>query len=528
MLNLAKGPCDEASIRVEAAGTPCAQNAERWILAATILGSSLAFVDGTVVNIALPVIQNDLKADFAAVQWVVESYALMLSALVLVGGSLGDRYGRRRIFSLGTGVFALSSALCSISQNAAMLIFARAIQGVGAAMLIPGSLAIISASFSKKDRGRAIGTWSGFTAIAAGVGPVVGGWLIQNLSWHWIFLINLPIAFAVLLITWRHVPESRDENIKQLDLLGAVTVTLGLGGLVYALIESGNRGFRDPSIIMALALGVLLLILFLAIEKRKGMLAMMPLELFRSRTFLGTNVLTFFLYAALSGVMFFLPFDLIQVQAYSATEAGASLVPFVITMFGLSRWAGGLVTRYGAKLPLTIGPIVAAIGFAMFIYPGSSAGSYWLSFFPAIMVMSLGMVISVAPLSTSVMASVGEGRAGIASGVNNAIARCAGLIAIAVLGLAMTAVFTKTFDRNISQIDLSAETHGVLAAQTSLDAVDLVEVSPEHKQTVIQAARSAFVDGFRVVMLTASILGFIGALAAYSLVETGSTRGRLV
>ena len=516
------------SISVDAARTSCAKNAERWVLAATILGSSLAFIDGTVINIALPVIQDDFKADFASVQWVVESYALMLSALVLVGGSLGDRYGRRRIFSLGTGVFALSSGLCSISQSSTTLIFARTVQGVGAAMLIPGSLAIISASFKKNDRGRAIGTWSGFTAIAAGAGPVVGGWLIQNLSWHWIFLINLPIALFVLVITWRHVPESRDENAARLDLLGAVTVTLGLGGLVYGLIESGNRGFRDLSVITALVLGVALLPVFLVIERRKGMRAMMPLELFRSRTFFGTNVLTFFLYAALSGVMFFLPFDLIQIQGYSATEAGASLVPFVVTMFALSRWAGGLVTRYGAKLPLTVGPIVAAVGFAMFVYPGGSAGSYWLSFFPAVIVMSLGMVISVAPLSTTVMSSVDEGHAGVASGVNNAVARCAGLIAIAVLGLAMTAVFTKTFTGNISQIDLSAETRSVLAEQTSLDAVGRVDVPPEHKQSIEQAARSAFVDGFRVVMLSAAVLGFIGALAAYFLVETRSTKRRLV
>jgi len=509
-------------IRAGQADAPCSKQAAPWVLAATIMGSSITFIDSTVVNVALPVLQRELGTDIAGAQWIVEAYQLLLSALILVGGSLGDRLGRKRIFSAGILLFAGASAGCGLAQTTAHLIIARAVQGVGAALLVPGSLAIISASFSKKDRGRAIGTWSGFTAISAGVGPVLGGWLIEHVSWRWIFFINLPLAALVLVITWWHVPESRDESAgERVDIFGAMAVTLGLGGVVYGLIEAGARGFKDPRVVVSLAAGVVLLLLFVIIERKRGQRAMMPLALFRSKTFAGANLLTFFLYGALGGLMFFLPFNLIQLQGYSATAAGAALVPFVLTMFLLSRWAGGLVQQYGAKLPLVLGPIVAGLGFALFILPGANAGSYWTSFFPAVVVMSLGMAASVAPLTTTVMGAVDERHAGIASGINNAVSRTAGLISIAVLGVVITGVFTRNFNAKLQLLDLPVAIRPELEAQTSrLATISIPEqLKSETKQAIKRAVEESFISGFRVVILIAAALAPMSALFAWLLIE---------
>jgi EmrB/QacA subfamily drug resistance transporter len=492
------------------------------VLAATIMGSSITFIDSTVVNVALPVLQRELGTDIVGAQWIVEAYALMLSALILVGGSLGDRLGRRRIFSAGLLLFTVASAGCGLAQTTAHLIAARAVQGVGAAMLVPGSLAIISASFSKEDRGRAIGTWSGFTAISAGIGPVLGGWLIENVSWRWIFFINLPLAAVVLLITWWHVPESRDERAgERVDILGAVMATLGLGGVVYGLLELGERGFNDARVAASLAMGTVLLMLFVIVERRRKERAMMPLALFRSPTFAGANLLTFFLYGALGGLMFFLPFNLIQVQGYSATGAGAALLPFVLTMFLLSRWAGGLVGRYGSKLPLVVGPFIASAGFALFMLPGAGAGSYWTSFFPAVIVMSLGMAASVAPLTTTVMGAVEERHAGIASGINNAVSRTAGLLSIAVLGVVMTGVFARNFNASLRALDIPLETRAKLEAQAGrLASINIPdELNGETRQALKRAVEESFVSGFRVVILIAAALAIGSGLFAWLLIE---------
>jgi EmrB/QacA subfamily drug resistance transporter len=517
-------------MRAGSAEAHCSKASAPWVLAATIIGSSITFIDGTVVNVALPVLQRELGTDLVGAQWIVESYSLMLSALILVGGSLGDRLGRKRVFSAGILLFAIASAGCGMAGGTGLLIAARAVQGVGAAMLVPGSLAIISASFAKEARGRAIGTWSGFTAISAGVGPILGGWLVEHASWRWIFFINLPLAALVLAITWRRVPESRDESAgARVDILGAATATLGLGGLVYGLVEAGARGFQDPPVVVSLATGVVLLVLFVIVERRRGERAMLPPALFRSPTFAGANLLTLFLYGALSGLMFFLPFNLIQVQGYSATGAGAALLPFVLTMFLLSRWAGGLVQRYGAKLPLVLGPFVASAGFALFLRPGAGAGSYWTSFFPAVMLMSLGMSASVAPLTTTVMGAVEERQAGIASGINNAVARTAGLISIAVLGVVMTGVFAHNFTAHLRSLDLPAETRAQLEAQTSrLAAVSIPEqLKVETKQAVERAVAESFVGGFRVVILIATALALTSALCALLLIQ-GRAQNRSV
>jgi EmrB/QacA subfamily drug resistance transporter len=474
----------------------------------------MAFIDGTVVNVALPALQTNLNATAADVQWVIESYALLLSALLLVGGSLGDHYGRRRVFLLGVVIFAVASGLCGFAGNIHQLIAARAIQGFGAALLVPGSLAIISNSFSDEERGRAIGVWSGLSAITTGIGPVLGGWLIEHVSWRAVFFINLPLALIVVLIALRHVAENSDRQRTRVDWLGAILAALGLGALVYGLIESSQVGFSDRSVITALVAGVLVLILFLLVESRLAQ-PMLPLTLFRSRTFTGTNLLTFLLYAALGGTLFFLPLNLIQVQHYSPTSAGAVLLPFILIMSFLSRWSGGLVARYGPKLPLVVGPVITAVGYLLFLLPGIG-GNYWTNFFPPAVVLGLGMAITVAPLTTTVMNSIAQNRAGVASGVNNAVARTASLIAIAVLGVVMLRVFGTGLDHRLSSANLPVSVAKSLQTQsTKLAAIDIPQnLNAETQQLIRRAIDQSFVSGFRWVILIGAALACGSAVIA--------------
>ena len=488
----------------------------RWVLAATILASSMAFIDGTVVNVALPFLQTNLNATAIGIQWVVEAYALFLSALLLVGGSLGDRYGRRRIFNIGVVVFALASALCGLAANIEQLIAARALQGIGGALLVPGSLALISSLFPEDQRGRAIGTWSGFSAMTTAIGPVLGGWLVEHVSWRAAFLLNLPLALAVLLISVWKVPESREqEQHDSLDWLGAALATAGLGGVVYGLIESPRVGFSSPLVLLTLIGGAVALALFVFNEARAKN-PMVPLKLFRSRDFLGANLLTLFLYAALSGTFFFFTLNLIQIQGYSAAAAGAGLLPFVVLMFSLSRWSGGLIDRFGARLPLTIGPVVAAVGFALFALPGVNS-SYSTSFLPAVIVLGLGMAISVAPLTTTVMTSVGEEQAGVASGINNAVSRTAGLLAIAVCGVMMLHTFSQTLAERLTTVQMDEQVkHTVYEQRVKLAALDLPsEADTTAREQLKAAVADSFVHGFRVIMLTAAALGLASAASSW-------------
>lgn len=483
----------------------------------------MAFIDGTVVNVALPALQANLNATAADVQWVIESYALLLSALLLVGGSLGDHYGRRRIFLLGVVIFAVASGLCGFAGNIRQLIAARAVQGFGAALLVPGSLAIISNSFSEQERGRAIGVWSGFSAITTGIGPVLGGWLIEHVSWRAVFFINLPLALVVILISFRHVAENSGKESSHVDWLGAILAAVGLGALVFGLIESSQVGFNDRLVVLALATGVVVLILFLFVESRLSS-PMLPLTLFRSRTFAGTNFLTFLLYAALGGTLFFLPLNLIQVQGYSPTAAGAVLLPFILIMSFLSRWAGGLVVRYGPKLPLVVGPVITAVGYLLFQMPGIS-GNYWTNFFPPAVVLGLGMAITVAPLTTTVMGSISQNRAGIASGVNNAVARTASLIAIAVFGVVMLRAFRTGLGHRLSSANLPPSVEQSLQTQSiKLAAIDIPEnISPGMHQFIHRAIDESFVSGFRRVMLFGAALAMASAVTALFCIERTPT-----
>ena len=541
MSYIVKPPCDEAVISaapapdlIELKSTTELKNATQselsttknqiglWVLVATILGSSMAFIDGTVVNVALPVLQTDLNATTIDVQWVVEAYALFLAALILVGGSLGDRFGRRRVFALGIFLFAVASILCGLAPNINLLIAARALQGIGGALLVPGSLAIISASFDSKQRGRAIGTWSGFTAITSAAGPVLGGFLVQYVSWRWVFFINVPIAIIVLIVLFWRVPESRNEalgNHARLDWWGVLLATLGLGGLVFGLIELNNFGLGNGLVLLSLAIGGVALVAFLVLEARSQS-PMLPLSLFRSRTFSGANILTFLLYAALGATLFFLPFNLICVQGYSPTAAGAANLPLILLMFFLSRWSGGLVARYGAKRPLIIGPLIAATGFALFALP-DIGGSYWTTFFPAVVILGVGMAISVAPLTTAVMGAVDKQYVGTASGVNNAISRTAGLIAIAVFGIIVLGIFSNNLTSQLPLLHIPAAIqHSILLQQNKLVGIEIPAGLSRSTHTAVQHTISeSFIASFRVIMLLAAGLAIGSSVAALLFIE---------
>jgi EmrB/QacA subfamily drug resistance transporter len=520
MINSFKSPCDEGVVRSQSACTQRVPDKGMWVLIATILGSSIAFIDGSIVNIALPVIQRDFNATSANMQWIIEVYLLFLSALILVGGSLGDQVGRKRIFALGTSIFILASVWCGLSPTIFSLIFARAIQGIGGALLIPGSLALIGASFDEAQRGKAIGTWAGFTSVTSVIGPAVGGWLVQAASWHWVFFINVPLGIIVLAVLFWHVPESRNEQeMRGLDWQGALLATLGLGGIVFGLVEAGNLGLGHPLVLSTLIGGLIALGLFILVEARLQM-PMVPLTLFRSSTFSGCNLLTFFLYAALGSVIYFLPFNFIQVQGYPTAIAGLALTPFALTMFLLSRWTGGLVKRFGAKLPLIVGPTITAISFALFAF-SSIGGSYWLTFFPAVMVMSLGMAITIAPLTTTVLGSVSQDNAGTASGINNAISRTASLLAIAVLGIVITSVFSRSLDDQLAMLKLPPQIYQQIEIQQEKLAGIAIpkEVNNQQREAIKRAINEAYINGFRTVMLLCIGLAIISAIIAWLMIK---------
>jgi len=495
--------------------------AKTWVLAAAIVGSSMTFIDGSAVNVALPILQADFHASAADVQWVVEGYSLFLSALILIGGSLGDIFGRRLIFSIGIAAFAVASLACAFAPNMNVLILARCIQGCGGALAVPGSLALISATYQGVARGQAIGTWSGAASLTAAAGPVIGGYLAQHFSWRYVFLINLPLAVVVLVIAFWHVEESRDDAADfTVDWLGATLATAGLGSLVYGLIRLQD-GQLDIAGLVCCAAGVVLLGAFLACEQREKV-PMMPLSLFASKVFSAANIYTFFLYAALGGSLYFVPFALIDVQGYSPTAAGAAFLPFVFIQFAASRWSGGLVERIGPRTPLVIGAAVAAAGFALFARPGIG-GSYWTTYFPAATVLGIGGAFFIAPLTTTVLDAVGRERSGTASGINNAVARTAGLVAIAAMGIVLAGVFARGFDPAIAHAHVSSATRALVNEhRAQLVAGTLPPGVPAGDRAIVERAQHEnYLAGFRAVMLTGAAVSLLSAALAWFLIPPG-------
>jgi EmrB/QacA subfamily drug resistance transporter len=492
---------------------------QRWALLAAVLGSTMAFVDQSVVNVALPRIEADLGTSLSAMQWVVNAYTLAMSALLLIGGAAGDRFGRRRIFISGIVLFTLASIACGLSGSVGSLVASRTLQGVGAALLIPCSLALISAVYKEKERGAAIGIWSGASAVAAGAGPIIGGWIVDHASWRAIFLINPLLAIPALWLAARRLGESRDESLRgPLDWAGALTVFAGLGCLVYGLIDASSDGWDHPRVLSTLIAGSVLLAMFVVIELRSAH-PMIPMRLFRSRRFTGVNLLTLFLYGALGGTFFFVPFLIIQVYGFSAAAAGAIFVPFSIILGLLSRWSGRLVDRFGARAPLILGPSIAACGLLLLAI--LSRDGRYLSFILPMIVLALGMAITITPLTTTVMNAVKQTQTGLASGINNAVASVATLLVIAVMGTVALRVLDYSLDQHVMRAQATPQMRAALAP--SREGFVMPRQSPRldaaEQARVMNLARDSFRDSIHIALLVMAALAFASSSIAVILIE---------
>jgi EmrB/QacA subfamily drug resistance transporter len=508
-------PC--VQVGAESAGGPCAQPDRRWILIAVILGSSMAFMDGTVVNVALPTLQSTFHATAAGIQWVVQSYALFAAALLLLGGAIGDHYGRRRTFLWGVALFALASAGCAASQSLGQLITARAIQGLGSALLVPQSLSILSVSFPEQDRARAIGTWSARTSVFGALGPVAGGWLMQAWSWRLIFLLNLPLVLLIVSLASR-IPESRamgNGPARPLDQLGATLATLSFAAVIYALSFAPQLGWRDRMVSVPLAAGVVLFALFLGSQTRSN--AMMPLTLFRIPRFLAPNLLTFLLYGGLGGSLYVIPFYMIQVRHYAPAAAGAVFVPLILIMFLFSARVGALVPRVGERLLMCAGAALAGTGFAAFAWLSflpPSLNGYALSVLPPVLLLGCGLTLAVAPLTNAVMSSVPPTQTGIASAVNNATSRLAALLAVSVLALVLTHGFVATLRAQLGHSTLPVQAQQQMwTNRARLHDIPLPpRLTPGQLNQAAWLLDQSFLAGFRAVMLVCAFSAWAGGV----------------
>jgi EmrB/QacA subfamily drug resistance transporter len=512
-----------ASAREAGGAMHAADNPAPWVLFSTIFASSMAFIDGTALNVAMPAVQNGLHASGAQLLWVINAYLLVLAALIPVGGSLGDLFGRKKVFGLGIGLFMLASLVCGLSPNADFLIAARAVQGIGSSLMIPGSLAIISSFFGPTQKGKAIGTWAAATTIVTVIGPVLGGALSSIGLWRGVFLINIPMGVAALIPLLLKVPESRNDRAGgRVDFPGAGLLIISLASLTYAFVSAPDEGFNNVRVTVTLCVGMVALAAFCVVEARSHH-PMIPLTLFTSRTFSGANLLTLALYGGLSVGTFFMSLNLVQAQGYSMALAGVAFVPFALVLTALSRWAGRLVDRSGPRLPLVVGPAIAGVAFFSMAWAGLTPGPsrYWTSFFPGVMLLGIGMGITVTPLTTVVMSSVASRLSGTASGVNNAVSRIAGVLAIAVVGALALYLFSRGLETRAAQAGLSTEVRRALTVEaTRLGAASVpTEVAPQDTMSVQIAIRLAFVDAFKVVMIICAALAWAGAALAALFVE---------
>ncbi|MDQ1451892.1 MAG: hypothetical protein QOK38_1758 [Acidobacteriaceae bacterium] len=503
------------------AAAPCASANRKWVLVATILGSALAFMDGSVVNVALPALQAAFHATSGGIQWVMQGYALFGAALLLLGGAIGDHYGRRRTYVWGVALFALASAGCAASTSLGELVAARAVQGVGAALLVPQGLSILSASFSGEERGRAIGTWSAWTSVFAALGPVAGGWLLQVWSWRLIFVLNLPLAALVLLLAPR-IPESKgggEGGTQPLDWLGAALATTSFAAIIFALSFAPELGWRDFRVVLPLVIGGLLLAAFLWSQGVRAN-AMMPLSLLRIPRFLAANLLTFLLYGALGGGLYVIPFYVIQVRHYAPVEAGAVFLPLVAMMFFFSARVGAMAARVGERWLLAGGAGCAGVGFGLFAAL-SAGGAYWRSLLPGVLLLGVGLTLAVAPLTTAVMSSVPQEKTGVASAVNNALSRLAALVAVSVLVFVLAQGFSSRLGHELQRSSLPvAAQHAMVAEQARLHDTPIPDglTQGQHAEAAGMLDR-AFFAGYRAVMWSCAVSSWLGALAVVVLLR---------
>jgi len=489
----------------------------KLILTATILASGMAFLDGSVVGIAVPTIQAKLNATITGIQWIVNGYTLMLCSLILISGALGDKFGRKKIFIYGIGLFIISSYLCSISQSINQLVIFRIIQGIGGAMMVPGSLSIINIAFEEHNRGYAIGVWSGFAGGVGALAPLLGGWLVQTFGWPSVFYINIPLGIIALLLAFKYIPETRDNESTQIDILGAFLIFLSLLGIAWGLISVSDLGWNNPAIAISLVGGITAFIFFIIVQK-KSKHPLVPFNIFNSSLVVGANLATLFLYFALSGVIFFLVLNLQQVQHYSPIIAGLAMLPTILLITFLSGVGGKVADKIGPRLPMILGPLVVAIGMTILAFSGTHA-NYFTQIFPGLILFGLGMSFVIAPLTKSALAVEGK-YSGAASGINNAVARIAGLLAIALLGLIVVSLFEGHLSHTINSLSMkNSMKEQIMIQQDKLAGIEIPHnFDMQTKNEIQNAIDTSFVYGFRWAMGITALLAFLSSVTSFLLI----------